>query len=126
MRRLVAISGPLGILGPLALLSLVLLPGSTSSALTDGMAAGTLSSARPARAPTADPGALALLQKSSHAPRYITYRGVQFISAWTALGSSGRVVDVSHEPGQGTTVVTRATPTAASLALPNRAAPRVL
>lgn len=112
MRRLVAISGPFGILGPLALLSLVLLPGSVATSLPE-MLAGSPPAAIPVtRTPRADPDALALLEKASHAPRYITYRGVQFVSAWTEQGSNGRVVDVTHEPGQGTTVTTRATPAA--------------
>jgi sigma-E factor negative regulatory protein RseB len=110
VRRLVLISGPLGILGPLAVLGLVLLPGSAVGLFRDGSAApASLPASRP---PTADPAALTLLQKASHAPRYVTYRGEQFVSAWTRQGSTGLVVDVSHEPGQGTTVRTRGTPTA--------------
>jgi sigma-E factor negative regulatory protein RseB len=112
VRRLVAASGPLAILGPLALLSVVLLPGSVP--VTASLPADLPASLPTTLTPTADPGALALLEKASHAPRYVTYRGVQFVSAWTAEGSNGRVVDVSHEPGQGTTVTTRATPAAAA------------
>jgi sigma-E factor negative regulatory protein RseB len=109
VRRLVAISGPLGILGPLAVLGLVLLPGSAPGLLHDLAAPASLPAAR---LPTADPAALRLLEKASHAPRYVTYRGEQFVSAWTRRGSTGLVVDVTHEPGQGTTVRTRGTPTA--------------
>jgi sigma-E factor negative regulatory protein RseB len=107
VRRLVATGGHLAILGPLALAGLVLLPGSAPTLLRELPAA-----APGAGAPQADPSAVRLLEKASEAPRYVTYRGVQFVSAWTAQGSTGLVADVTHEPGQGTTVSTRGTPTA--------------
>lgn len=100
MRRLAAGSGPVALLGPLALLSLFLLPGSAPT--------GT-SSASLRAGPTVDPAALALLDRAAWASEALAYRGTQFVSAWAPQGSTGTVVDVVHRPGHGTTVRTPAT-----------------
>jgi sigma-E factor negative regulatory protein RseB len=112
VRRLVATSGPLVILGPLAVLGLVLLPGWVPAHVRDALAGSAPASLPAARTPSADPAATKLLAKASHAPTYVTYRGEQYIFASTALGSTGLLAEVTHEPGTGTTVHTRGTPTA--------------
>lgn len=89
----------MAILGPLALLGLFLLPGSIPA---------TASS----RTPVSDPQALSLLERAAMAPAEVTYRGTQFVSAWTRQGSTGLVVDVVHQAGHGTSVRTAGTATA--------------
>jgi sigma-E factor negative regulatory protein RseB len=90
-----------GLVAPVALLALLL---------------GTATGAAPARGPVSwaggapsDAQALALLERASLAPATVAYRGVQFVSAWSAAGSTSLVVEVDHRPGQGTTVQTGAT-----------------
>jgi sigma-E factor negative regulatory protein RseB len=100
VKRLAVSTGPMGVLGPLALLSLFLLPGSAP------VVAGT---AALMRAPASDAAAMRLLDRASMAPTKVSYRGVQFVSAWTTKGSTGLVVDVVHLPGAGTTVKSPAT-----------------
>jgi sigma-E factor negative regulatory protein RseB len=100
VKRLAVSTGPIAVLGPLALLSLFLLPGS------DVARAGT---AAFQRAPASDAAAMRLLDRASTAPKTVSYRGVQFVSAWTAKGSTGLLVDVVHLPGAGTTVKSPAT-----------------
>jgi sigma-E factor negative regulatory protein RseB len=100
VKRLALSTGPIAVLGPLALLSLFLLPGSAPAG------AGT---AALMRAPASDATAMRLLDRASTAPNKVSYRGVQFVSAWTSKGSTGLVVDVVHLPGAGTTVKSPAT-----------------
>jgi sigma-E factor negative regulatory protein RseB len=99
VRRSVASSGPVAVLGPLALLSLFLLAGSIPATAAAGL-------------PSADPHARSLLQRAAMAPDEVTYQGTQFVSAWTEQGSTGLVVDVVHRAGRGTTVRTAGTATA--------------
>jgi sigma-E factor negative regulatory protein RseB len=99
VRRYVASGGSLAIFGPLALLGLLLLPGSIPA------------TASPA-APVPDPHALSLLERAATAPDDVNYRGTQFVSAWTRQGSTGLVVDVVHRAGHGTSVRTAGTATA--------------
>jgi sigma-E factor negative regulatory protein RseB len=99
VKRSVASSGSVAILGPLALLSLFLLPGSVAASAS-------------LRSPMSDPHALELLNRASLAPVAVTYRGTQFVSAWTAQGSTGLVVEIVHRAGHGTTVRTAGTATA--------------
>jgi len=100
VKRLAVSTGPIAVLGPLALLSLFLLPGSAPAV------AGT---AALMRTPVSDATARRLLDRASVAPQKVSYRGVQFVSAWTTKGSTGLVVDVVHLPGAGTTVKSPAT-----------------
>jgi sigma-E factor negative regulatory protein RseB len=90
--------GPIAVLGPLALLSLFLLS-----------ASGTAGLVGPVSATSSDPTALRLLDRASAAPRTVSYRGLQFVSAWSTKGSTGLVVHVVHRPGFGTTVTSPAT-----------------
>jgi MucB/RseB N-terminal domain len=98
--RFTVSTGPIAILGPLALLTLFLLAGSESAAA--GMSV-------PLTAPTSDAAAMGLLDRASTAPDTVSYRGVQFVSAWTTKGSTGLVVHIVHRPGVGTTVTSPAT-----------------
>jgi hypothetical protein len=100
VKRITVSTGPIAVLGPLALLSLFLLQGS------DLALART---AAPQRATTGDATAMQLLDRASTAPDTVSYRGVQFVSAWTTKGSTGLVVNVVHRPGIGTTVTSPAT-----------------
>jgi sigma-E factor negative regulatory protein RseB len=100
VKRITVSTGPIAVLGPLALLSLFLLAGSSAAA------AGT---ELPASGLSGDATAMRLLDRASTAPEMVAYRGVQFVSAWTTKGSSGLVVDVVHRPGSGTTVTSPAT-----------------
>ena len=100
MKRIAVSTGPIAVLGPLALLSLFLLSGS-SSALAGTTVRGIAS--------PSDARAMMLLDRASAAPSRVSYRGVQFVSAWTKKGSTGLIVDVVHRPGYGTTVSTPAT-----------------
>jgi sigma-E factor negative regulatory protein RseB len=100
VKRFAVSTGPIAVLGPLALLSLFLLPGSGQV----GSATAVL-----VRAPASDAAAMQLLDRASMAPMKVSYRGVQFVSAWTSKGSTGLVVDVVHQPGAGTTVKSPAT-----------------
>lgn len=91
-----------GLVGPLVLLVLLVLPSSaaptaTGVPLADLPAAGATTSA-------ADPTALALLERASRAPATTPYSGVQFVSAWSSHGATSVVVEVVHQPGHGTTV----------------------
>jgi sigma-E factor negative regulatory protein RseB len=114
VKRITVSTGPIAVLGPLALLSLFLLPlsderppPSDDGRLTSS--SGVSETVAAVRAPTSDPRALRLLDRASTAPTQVSYRGVQFVSAWTAKGSTGLVVDVVHRPGVGTTVKLPAT-----------------
>jgi sigma-E factor negative regulatory protein RseB len=100
VKRITVSTGPIAVLGPLALLSLFLLSGSSSALAGTVVGAG---------APTSDAAAMRLLNRASAAPATVSYRGVQFVSAWTTKGSTGLVVDVVHRPGYGTTVTSAAT-----------------
>jgi sigma-E factor negative regulatory protein RseB len=97
--RRVASYGPIVFLGPLALFSLLLLPGSAPTLRSPNLVAG-------------DPAALRLLDRATAAPDAVSYRGTQFVSAWTEQGSTGLIVEVVHRAGQGTTVHTAGTATA--------------
>jgi len=104
VKRLTVSTGPIAVLGPLALLSLFLLPQaddrlplSENGRPTADMAAAW--AAAPLRAPLSDATAIRLLDRASTAPTKVSYRGVQFVSAWTTHGSTGLVVDVVHRPG---------------------------
>lgn len=66
--------------------------------------------AAPAVSPAAAPGAdgadhndgIGLLRQAAEAGERVPYRGVQMISWWGPQGTSTVVVDVAHEPGDGT------------------------
>ncbi|MGZ4638117.1 MAG: sigma-E factor regulatory protein RseB domain-containing protein [Actinomycetes bacterium] len=98
MRRYAASTGSIAILGPLALLSMFLIQGSVAATAS-------------LRTPVSDPQTLQLLDRAAQAPALVTYRGTQFVSAWTEQGSTGLVVDVVHRAGDGTTVRTAGTAT---------------
>jgi sigma-E factor negative regulatory protein RseB len=98
VKRTTVSTGPIAVLGPLALLSLFLL----SSSGAAGMVV-------PVSATSNDATAMRLLHRASAAPETVSYRGVQFVSAWTTKGSTGLVVHVVHRPGFGTTVTSPAT-----------------
>jgi sigma-E factor negative regulatory protein RseB len=107
VKRITVSTGPIAVLGPLALLSLFLLPQS-EAARPGGEVAATWM-AVPLRAAVGDATAMRLLDRASRAPESVSYRGVQFVSAWTTKGSTGLVVNVVHRPGIGTTVTSPAT-----------------
>jgi negative regulator of sigma E activity len=92
-----------GLTGPLALLVLLLVSGSGSSVAST--AGGTVRIAD--RADSA--AALRLLARAATAGDRVSYRGVQFVSAWSAAGSTSVVVHVDHQAGRGTAVHTDAT-----------------
>jgi len=98
VKRTTVSIGPIAVLGPLALLSLFLLSSSAATATV-----------LPVTATASDPAALRLFDRASAAPGRVSYRGVQFVSAWSTKGSTGLVVDVVHRPGYGTTVTSPAT-----------------
>ncbi len=98
MKRTTVSTGPIAVLGPLALLSLFLLSSS-----------GTAGVVVPVSATASDPTAMRLLARASSAPQTVSYRGLQFVSAWSKKGSTGLVVHVVHRPGSGTTVTAPAT-----------------
>jgi sigma-E factor negative regulatory protein RseB len=98
VKRTTVSIGPIAVLGPLALLSLFLLSSSAATGIT-----------QPISATTSDPAALRLFDRAAAAPERVSYRGVQFVSAWSKKGSTGLVVEVVHRPGYGTTVTSPAT-----------------
>jgi sigma-E factor negative regulatory protein RseB len=103
VRRLTVSTGPIVVLGPLALLSLFLLPGSGT------VFVGAAAPASAMGKPVSDARAMRLLDRASTAPQRVSYRGVQFVSAWTLKGSTGLIVNVVHRPDSGTTVTSPAT-----------------
>lgn len=94
-------SAPAAVLAPLALLGLLLLPGTAP-------VTGEVGALR-ARGQVSDPQALWLLDRASRAADQVSYRGTQFVSAWTRRGSTSLVAQVSHLAGRGTTVRSPAT-----------------
>jgi len=98
VKRTTVSTGPIAVLGPLALLSLFLLSSS-----------GTAGVVVPVSATSSDATAMRLLARASSAPQTVSYRGLQFVSAWSKKGSTGLVVHVVHRPGSGTTVTAPAT-----------------
>ena len=93
VKRIAVSTGPIAVLGPLALLSLFLLPGSLARRATGERTVRGIASRERCVA------AMRLLDRASAAPGRVSYRGVQFVSAWTTKGSTGLVVDVVHRPG---------------------------
>lgn len=73
-------------------------------------AAGGMPAARAVSAPdqAADAG-VQLLEESASAGRALFYEGVQIISWWGLHGASTAVVNVTHQPGQGTLLRTMRT-----------------
>ena len=100
MRRGVPVAGAVLVLGPLALLVLLVAPGRgappQAADPTAGFGGGT--------PPVVQPQARRLLDRAAAAPETTAYHGVQFVSAWTTGGTTTEVVDVRHQPGHGTTV----------------------
>lgn len=62
--------------------------------------------AAPAAGVSGEEEALTQLARSGAAPADTAYRGVRFLSAWTAGGASTMLVHVEHSPGGGTVVNT--------------------
>jgi hypothetical protein len=75
-----------------------------SAANGSGAVASSGSPARvsPASAAPDSGGAIKLLREAADAGRTVPYRGVQVISWWGPQGTTTMVVDVAHEPGNGT------------------------
>ncbi|MGH8969619.1 MAG: sigma-E factor regulatory protein RseB domain-containing protein, partial [Actinomycetes bacterium] len=90
------------LVGPLALLALLVCPGSTTVVASGATAA--------AAAAGSDASALRLLEHATVAPARTSYRGVQFVAVWTAHGTSSVIVEVDHRAGEGTDVRGAATP----------------
>ena len=105
MRRLVPVAGAVVLIGPLVVVALVVAPGDTlrRSPLT------ALGRHRRSRGRSSRPRPAACSTTRSRRPRRTSYRGVQFVSAWSPSGTTSEVVDVDHEPGRGTTVRTDGT-----------------
>ncbi len=98
MSRFAPVPGVAGLAGPLAVMVLLLCPGSAPT--------GDVAQAPVAETgtPAADPAALRLLEGAATAPLHAHYVGVQFVSAWTSRGATSLVLHVEHEPGVGTQV----------------------
>lgn len=98
MRRLVPAAGAVLVLGPLAVLALlVALPDPAPPAPSDA------SARQPGSGPLVDPDLRRLLRRAASAADHTSYRGVQFRSAWTSGGTVSEVVEVDHLAGRGTT-----------------------
>jgi hypothetical protein len=65
--------------------------------------------AQPDRRPVSDRQALLLLTRATKAARATPYAGVQFVSRWSASGTTSLLVDVRHVPGEGTLMQVRGT-----------------
>jgi MucB/RseB family protein len=100
VRRLVPLAGAVLVLGPLAVLAVLVAPDHAGSPEKADPATRPGGSSRPVVAPQAR----ALLERAAAAPASTPYRGVQFVSAWAPGGTTSEVVDVDHVPGRGTTV----------------------
>jgi sigma-E factor negative regulatory protein RseB len=104
VKRLVPVAGAVLVLGPLAVVALVISPNRTAPPNTADPSA-TTGGARP----VVQPAARRLLVRAGTAPATTPYSGVQFVSAWTARGTTSEVVDIDHVPGEGTRAHTDAT-----------------
>ena len=104
MKRLVPVAGAVLVLGPLAVVALLVAPNRTAPPPSDEPSTIT-GGARP----VVQPAAQRLLVRAGTAPAATPYSGVQFVSAWTARGTTSEVVDIDHVPGEGTRAHTDAT-----------------
>ncbi len=104
MKRLVPVAGAVLVLGPLAVVALLVTPHRTPAPESADPSAST-GGARP----VVQPAARRLLVRAGTAPATTPYSGVQFVAAWTARGTTSEVVDVDHVPGEGTRAHTDAT-----------------
>ena len=105
MRRFVPVAGAVLVLGPLAVLALLVAPESGGSGSAPSGGAGL----RERGVPVVQEEARRLLARAAAAPWTTAYHGVQFVSAWTSGGTESEVVDVEHDPSRGTTVHTDGT-----------------
>jgi sigma-E factor negative regulatory protein RseB len=96
------------VLGPLAVLVLLVAPGRSTPPEPPDAVAGSGSGSRP----VVEGQARRLLDRAAAAPALTSYSGVQFVSAWTSHGTTSEVVEVDHELGRGTTVSSDASPSA--------------
>jgi sigma-E factor negative regulatory protein RseB len=106
VRRGVPVAGAVLVLGPLALLVLLVAPGRSAPPESADPVAGPGWGARP----VVEAQARRLLDRAAAAPALTSYSGVQFVSAWTSSWTTSEVVEVDHEPGRGTTVSSDASP----------------
>lgn len=64
------------------------------------------------RAPTAatlaEQEALALLAQAAHAGRWLTYAGTQYVASWQAGSTDASLVELRHDPAQGSVLVSGA------------------
>lgn len=100
MRRLVPVAGAVLVLGPLAVLALLVAPEPDGSGGSPDAGVGLGERG----VPVVQEQARRLLARAAAAPTTTAYHGVQFVSAWTSEGTTSEVVDVDHDPSQGTTV----------------------
>lgn len=102
-----------GVLGLAVMIagSVTLLAPATATALQqDGSGPGVA----PDPEPTSSSRALAVLERAATADQTTRYSGTQFVSAWSATGTSSTLVDVANEPGHGTAYRVRGSDGAAS------------
>ncbi|HKA69035.1 MAG TPA: sigma-E factor regulatory protein RseB domain-containing protein [Actinomycetes bacterium] len=59
--------------------------------------------------PGSDPVALLLLERAERAAYTVPYSGVRYLATWCPRGTTSAIVEISHVPGVGTTVLTRDT-----------------
>ena len=104
MKRLVPAVGAVLVLGPLAVVVLLVAPNRTAPPQPADPSAST-GGARP----VVQPAARRLLVRAGTAPASTPYSGTQFVSAWTARGTTSEVLDIDHVPGEGTRAHTDAT-----------------
>jgi sigma-E factor negative regulatory protein RseB len=102
VRLIVPARGGAVLVGPLALLALLVCPGSTTVVVSGATAA--------AGAAGSDASSLRLLEQATAAPARTSYRGTQFVAVWTMHGTSSVIVEVDHRAGEGTDVRSAATP----------------
>ncbi|MGH8834390.1 MAG: sigma-E factor regulatory protein RseB domain-containing protein [Actinomycetes bacterium] len=59
--------------------------------------------------PGSDPAALLLLERAERAAYTVPYSGVRYLATWCPRGTTSAIVEISHVPGVGTTVLLRNT-----------------
>jgi sigma-E factor negative regulatory protein RseB len=59
--------------------------------------------------PGSDPDAILLLQRAERAAYTVPYSGVRYLATWCPRGTTSAIVEISHLPGVGTTVLVRNT-----------------
>lgn len=78
-------------------------PGATFAAPTEEGSPG----AAPDRLSKSERLAAELVQRVAEAEQLVSYSGVQFVSAWSAAGTTSTVIEVHHVAGQGTAIRVR-------------------